>query len=142
MELKADVRYFSPQDWNKYFAREAHIICFKEIREPEMNRIDYALVTFDKDIPSTFCTCRELDAESVYWQYGGVFPNIEKSVSVWKNYVGVRDYSLERYKKVFTRIQNTNLPMLKLAMQAGFIIIGVMNFKAEIFLELLLERGN
>jgi len=137
--MTADVRRISKEEWAKYFCTEAHIVCFEQVRSPDMDRIDFALLSFDKGNPSGFVTCREFDSETLYWQYGGAFPNIAKGVAVWKNYSGFRDYSLANYKRIMTYIENTNIPMLKMALQAGFRVIGTKTFKGDILLELLNE---
>ena len=43
------------------------------------------------------------------------------------------------YKRITTYIQNTNSPMLRIAMKVGFKIIGTRTFKGDVMVEFLLE---
>lgn len=133
---------FSADEW-KNMAENAHRYCFAEIRPSDMDRISYALMGVDGEVPTGYVTVRELDSESVYWQYGGAFKSIEKSINVLKTYQGFINRTKEMgVKRISTYIQNTNLPMLKMAMHCGFRIIGTRTFKNEIFCELINELDN
>jgi len=133
------VRKFSPTEW-AVMAENAHRYCFSEIRPADMDRISFAIASFEDEVPFGYVTVRELDSESVYWQYGGAFKSCEKSVKVLKHYQGYINFCKEAgYKRISTYIQNTNLPMLKMAMHCGFRIIGVRLFQNEVFCELLNE---
>lgn len=128
------------KDWEKYSA-DAHMVCFGEVRPAGMNRIDFALTTLEDDVPLTYMTCREVDSESVYMQYGGAFPSAKGTV---KSFIGyammIADLGL-RYKRATTLISNKNHTMLKFAMKVGMEIIGVRLFNGEIFVEHMIEFG-
>ncbi len=127
---------YNSDQW-KFHAENAHMAVFGEVRPAEMNRIDFALLTHKDNLPIAFCTCRELDDESVYMQYGGAFkPGSPSSFISYSMFIGTLK---ENYNRVTTLIQNTNIVMLKFAMKVGFRIIGIRNFNNEIFCELLLD---
>ena len=135
------VSKLTPAAWEQ-ISENTHKYCFKEIRPADMDRISFALVAYFKDKPAGYVTCRELDAETLYWQYGGAFPTIEKSINTLKVYQALMDESFKQgFLRITTYIQNDNYPMLKLALHCGYKIIGVRNFKNEIFVELLKENN-
>lgn len=130
------------KEWEK-MAEDAHVICFNEKRPSYVNRIDYALLVVDQktDKPVSYITVKEFDNETAYWQHGGGFPGTI-GIPVYQAYRACIAYSKERYKRIFTLIENKNTPMLKMAMKVGFRIIGVKNIANEIMLEHLIEfRG-
>ncbi len=134
------IQELDPEQWS-VFSEDAHRSCFSEFRPAYTDRIDYALLAHD---PATrgimgYVTVRELDHESAYWQYGGAFPTIEKSAHVFKVYLHFIEHMRQRYKRVTTLVENSNVSYLKLAMKAGFRIIGVRMFKGVILVELLLD---
>ena len=129
-----------PAEWDKY-SQDAHAVCFGEVRPAGMNRIDFALTTIENDIPLSYMTCREVDSESIYMQYGGAFPSAKGSVKSFISYTMMINHLSTRYKRASTLISNTNHAMLKFAMKVGLEIIGVRLFKGEIFVEHLIEFG-
>lgn len=131
--------YKSPEEWSK-FAADAHLVVFGEHRPPDLNRIDFAVLTVDNGVPMTFMTAREFDAESIYMQYGGSFPTALGTLRSYKSYDMIVSDFLSKYKRVTTLVENTNTPMLKFAMKRGLRIIGMRTFKGTIFLEHLIER--
>lgn len=130
----------SSSEWDKYSA-DAHLICFGEERPAGMNRIDFALTAIEGDIPQAYMTCREVDSESVYMQYGGAFPSSKGTIKSFIGYTSMIAELAHRYKRASTLISNKNHAMLKFAMKVGLDIIGIRNFKGEIFLEHLIEFG-
>lgn len=133
------VEVLSKRDWLQ-LAESAYRISFDGTRGVDHDRIDYALLAVNEaNVPMGFITCREHDAESVYWQFGGAFPGTEKSVHTLRAYLAGVEWTKAKYKRVWTLIENTNAPMLKLAAKVGFKITGVRNFKGSILVEHLLE---
>lgn len=129
---------FSPQEWKK-LAHNAHLTCFNELRDPSFDRIAFALLTVRDGTPLNYCTVKELDAESCYWQYGGAFPSSEGTIQSFRSYKRNAEYCLTQYKRITTYIQNINVVMIKIALKVGFVIVGTRNFKGEVFVEFLLE---
>lgn len=130
---------FMPADQWKQYSEQAHLICFNEHRPADMNRIDFALVADLDGIPQAYMTCREVDAETVYMQYGGAFPSAKGTVKSFRSYEAILGKLSSVYKHGTTLIENTNTPMLRFAMQAGLRVIGVRNFKQSILLEHFIE---
>lgn len=139
--MSAFVVKFDKDAWAKEWAELSHQIVFDEKRPSEMNRIDFALVVVNglTNKPAGFCTVRELDSESVYWQYGGAFPETIGTIWVATCYQAFIDWCRGKYKRITTLVSNENIAYLKLCMKYGFRIIGVRVFKDEIFVELLNE---
>ena len=134
-------------EFNK-IAEDAHWGCFKDFRPKEMNRFNYALLTKSEDKGLTsYCTILEHDAESAYMQHGGSFHPDNKLLTT-KSYLSMIEYLKKKYPVITTRIFNWNVPMLKLALQAGFLIHGVEyykespNFKGGVLLCLNLESDH
>lgn len=133
-----------PKDEWSVCSAKAHLVSFGQGRPPEFERIDYALLAVRGETPLGYITCREHDGNTVYWQFGGSFPGTRGTVLTWKLYQAGIALARESYQRITTYISNENIPMLKLAMKAGFRVIGVRNFKRNILLELMLdfEGGN
>lgn len=128
-----------PEHWQR-MSEKAHLVCFDKHKPKEMDRIDFALLAVkDGEDLLGYLTCREMDSETLYWQFGGAFPGTKStsvSFSVYKLFVV---YSKQNYKRVTTLIENDNTVMLKMAMKVGFKIVGLRNYKGLILLEHLLE---
>lgn len=130
MELKV----LSSDEWS-VFAEAAHLAVFGEHRPSSMNRIDFALVSEKDGVPMSYTTIREVDSESVYMNYGGSFPSAKGTIYSMKSYIAFIDFLKSKYQNITTLIENTNTPMLKFAMKAGLVVIGVRTFKKSILLE-------
>ncbi len=135
------VDILTPQQWKNH-SEQAHAAVFGEIKRADLDRIDYAMVSRDGDILTGYITCREWDAETIYWQFGGAFPGTKSTSLSFKSYTACVEYAKKRYKRVTTLIENTNPVMLKFAMKVGFKIVGIRNFRGQILLEHLLEFEN
>lgn len=125
-------------EWDK-LAANAHLISFGEIRPPEFNRFHYALVCCDDENIYSYTTIIELDQESAYMQHGGAMPNIKGSIMVKRCYAMTVAWLKLRYKRISTRIKNTNIAMLKLALSEGLKVIGCDCYPDGVFLHLNLE---
>lgn len=120
----------------KSMSEEAHRICFSEVKPVGRERVDFALlVTNDDDFPLGYTTCKELDSETIYLQFGGCFPGTKDSVLAFKSYVAGIEFLKKDYKNVCFYVKNDNFAMLKFAMKTGFKIIGVKNRNGDILLE-------
>lgn len=136
---RIQVEQLFPDEWRS-ISESAHLAMFDEKRSSSMDRIDYALVLKDEKGLCGYCTCRELDDESVYWQYGGAFPGTHGTSKAVEVYMILVEWAHEKYKRITTLVENENVRYLKLAMHAGFRIIGCRNFGGKILVELLNER--
>lgn len=130
--------------WLAEFSANAHLAVFNEHMPPGLDRIDFALLAVQKlggeDKATAYLTARELDSESVYMKHGGVFESIKGTVYSIQTYRAFIKYLIERYERITTLVENTNVAYLKFALALGFLIIGVRTFKGSIFLELHLEK--
>lgn len=134
-----NVQVIQKDDW-KELSEKAHLIVFNEAKDSSIDRIDFALATESPDgVLLNYVTCRELDKESLYWQYGGSFPSAKGTVLSYRAVKALLDYCKMHYKRVSFYVENTNSAMLKMAMKCGFLITGVRNYKGSILLEHLLE---
>jgi hypothetical protein len=133
------VNQVSHKDWIKV-SEEAMVASFGARRSRELERFDFALAAIDKGGNlSGFITCIEMDAETLYWQFGGTFSNYTRSIAVFAGYRDFLKWAEARYKRVTTRIENKNLSMLKLALAAGFIVVGTYYANQKLYLELTNE---
>ena len=106
-------------------------------------RFDFALLCHDgNSVPTSFVTCKEVTKDDVYVDFGGTFPN-QRGYVTYRNIQDMIKTLSEKYQTVFTHVQNTNYPMLKLYLHEKFEIIGVRVKKdGRIFCELKKElRG-
>lgn len=129
-------------NWKK-FSESAHLICFKENRAHSLDRIDFALLAInDIDIPCGYVTCRETDSETLYWAFGGAFPSVKGTINSYRCYEDFIKWTAARYKRVYTLIENTNSPMLRMAAHVGFFVVGIKNFHGQVLLEHMMEFEN
>lgn len=124
------------EDW-MVLSDKAHLVVFNETRKPEMERIDFALmVESNAGIPMQYATCRELDSESLYFQYGGSFPGTKGTIKSIQCMELILDWAeFAGYRRIAFLVENTNQAMLKLALRCGFLITGIRNFKGMILVE-------
>lgn len=141
-EVRYTVQKIPHYEWTRYMSENAHLIVFDEKRPKDMERIDFALLCTDEsDTPLTYVTCRELDSETLYWQFGGSFPGTKGTTKSYHSYIHTTEACWDLgYKRITTLIENTNCVMIKFAMKIGYKIIGIRNFKNHIMLEHLLEK--
>ncbi len=127
------------EEWAE-ISENAFSVAFNESRPKEQDRIDFAIVVETKELkPLGYATCREHDEATLYVQYGGTFHGARGTSLSYSAYLAGIDYCKTRYKRLVTKIENTNQVMLKFAMRAGFIIVGVNNYNGHTLLELMLE---
>lgn len=120
-------------------SEHAHIISFEEKKPREWDRIDYALIVNKDNVPMGFVTCREHDAHTLYWQFGGAFPGTKETSLSFLGYQALVQYVKPQYKRLTTLIENENTAMLKMAMKVGFRIVGIRFYNGSVLLEHVLE---
>jgi RimJ/RimL family protein N-acetyltransferase len=133
------VKQLSPDEW-RALSEDAHLVMFGENRPASMDRIDYALIVEEEGVPCGYLTAKELDAEGVYWQFGGAFPGTQGSGRSAQCYEKLLEWTFERYKRITTLVENANVRYLKFAMHFGFRIIGCRMFDGIVLVELLNKR--
>lgn len=137
--MKVFVDKFSSREWAEY-SEQAHLICFSEIKPKEWDRIDFALVVRSEEKLMGYVTCREISADTVYWQFGGSFPDTKGTTKSWRCMNALVDFCREaKYKRITYLVENDNYAMLKMSMLMGFKIVGLRTFKDSVLLEHLRE---
>ena|SRR3990167_3544429 len=127
------------KDWGARFSEYAHEICFNKKKPSEFDRIDYALLCIDDKIPVGYMTCRELDSTTVYWQFGGAFPNIKDTVKSYSALQAFVRWHQEKYKRIVTYVENDNTVYLKMLLRIGFLITGIRTYEGTVLLEHVLK---
>lgn len=130
------VRKFEKEAW-KQISKEIHAYSFGEKLEPDEETISFALMAVKNDEPQSYCTIIELDKNTCYMQHGGALPASQGTINVAKSYAMMVLWIKEKYPRITTRIKNDNIKMIKLALSAGFVIIGVEMYEDGIFLSLI-----
>jgi hypothetical protein len=136
-----EIVILSKEQWQE-LSDNAHAICFNESNFSAIERVDYALLVIKDDVPMVYATIREHDSATAYLSHGGSLPSAKGTTASFAAYMYVIKYLCGKYDVLSTRIQNTNKPMLKFAMKAGFIIDGISYHKNKVYLEHILEVKN
>lgn len=134
-----EIEKITAKEWIELYSELAHSAVFKERKPKHFDRIDFALLAKKAATIMGYVTCREHDHETLYWQFGGAFADAKASINVLPCYLQMIEACRKDYKRVYTLIENTNFAMLRLAMRAGFRIMGVRAYQNSILLEHLLE---
>lgn len=129
------VQRFTSAQWEP-IAESAHKALFGVVREGALNRHHFVVAIYGDGVLGGYFTCLEMDSETVYIQYGGVFPNFEKTVHVVPGYLKMLSFLRANYKRASTKIDSKNIPMLKMALQAGFEIVGTSLHDNKLFIDL------
>lgn len=124
-----------PIDW-KSVSKNTHAAVFGTVRDPDVDRIDFSLIVSINEVPLGYITGKELDSETVYWQFGGT---LRKDFRTIRAYQMCIDEMKKYYKRITTCILNTNQTMLKMAMHVGFLINGVRYHDGKVLVELVKE---
>lgn len=127
-----------PKEWREQ-SEAAHTVVFGKRKPASWDRLDFILVAGDGKTPAGYVSCREHDAETVYWQFGGSFPGARDTLSSFKAFSAFVEWTRPKYKRATCLIENDNLVMLKMAMKVGFRIVGVRCFEGKVLLEHLLS---
>lgn len=133
------LKMLKPREW-EILSENAHAAAFNKHKPASWDRIDFALLFLGNDVPLGYVTCREHDAETLYFQFGGSFPAARSTSLSFKGYKMAIEWTSTRYKRITTVIENGNVVMLKMAMKVGFRIVGTRTFSGQVLLELLLEH--
>lgn len=124
-------------------AHDVHINVFGEL--PSSSKVDFALVVQNNSLPCFYfgyVTCRELDAETLYWSYGGMFEKHRNTNFSLRAMYALLGWCSERYARLNTLIEQENTKMQRLSLKAGWLVSGVKQFKHELLIELTKEfRG-
>lgn len=130
----------SKTEWAKC-SEDAHRAVFNKVKPGHFDRIDYALLAVleETDQPVGFVTVREVDHETVYWQFGGGFSWARKSILMGRTYDALLEAQSRKSKRMVTYIENENVPMLRLALSRGLRICGLRSLKESALVEFVKE---
>jgi hypothetical protein len=134
-----------PRDKWEAFRENAHKSVFKENCPSGQKLVDFAVlaVETETDTPLTYVTCKELDDETVYWSYGGAFPETIGTTKTWSAYkVMTKKMADMGYRKILKRVKNTNHTMMKFALRMGYTVIGIRHIEDSTMVELMMEVGD
>ncbi len=122
-------------------SERAHLIVFNELKKPEMDRIDFALLVESKSgEPMHYAECRELAKGALFIQYAGSFPGTKGTINSIRCFEQILEWAdFAGYQRISFLVENTNEPALKLAMRLGFLITGLRTHKGRVLLEHILE---
>ena len=129
---------FTRSEWAQW-SEKAHLICFQERKPAEWDRIDFALVVKNEERLLGYVTCREIDHETLYWQFGGAFPGTKETALSYKVHLRLIEACKAHYKRIVFFVENTNTPMLKMALKSGFRIFGTRFHAGSVLVEHVLE---
>ena len=135
--MSVEVKQFTPEEWYRY-AEEAHKLVFKKHRDPWVDRISFAWLAYSGNGAIGYVTCRELDCHSLYWQFGGALDEKRGLLAV-RGFEAFFQKAKDKYRRVSTLVENSNVAYLHLLMKMGFRVIGLRVFEGSILLELLVE---
>jgi hypothetical protein len=110
--------------WNE-LSEQAHLVCHKEIRPKSMNTIDFAIVIYDDEKLLSYATVIEMEKNIAHMQHGGAFPEIKGTAMSFRSYKSIIENLKSDYEGLTTNIENINTPMLKFALNVGFIPVGI-----------------
>lgn len=136
-----EILKIDPETWKEKYAANARLSVFGEIVEPEDERIDYALlVAKDKELV-IYVTLKELSRRHVFMCFGGSFPNSRgKSELVRGAFLTMVEKLFETYDEVTFHTKNSNYPMQRLSMHAGFVVVGITFGDKHVLLEYNLKK--
>jgi len=132
-------KWIPAEVWSE-FSEGSHFAIFNEYKDHKRETIQKAILALNpKDDPVGYVTTIEMDAGTIYWQYGGIFNDFrnrdfgEAVVNTGLN------LCRQQYDRVTFRVENTNAAMIKTALKCGFLIDGVRIFNQKTYLEHTLE---
>jgi len=131
-----NLNFYTKDEWQEY-SKQFHALVFNNSDFSDIENIDFACVVFDKDTAIGFSTMRVLDKYHVYMQYGGTLD--KSNYTNLKGYLKLIEALKDNFLNITTLIENNNKSMIKLAMKAGFEIIGIRYKKGSIYLEHSIE---
>jgi len=137
--VKYAVQTLTREEWQP-LAETAHSALFGTHRPASLDRSTYTIfLTGDNDAPLAYVQVRETDADTVYWQYGGVFADVPRTqtLALYKALLGAQ--RSRGTKRLVTGVSNKNNVYLKTCMKMGFTIIGTRFDGTELYVELSLE---
>lgn len=131
-----EVKRIDPAEW-KWMAKNAHVAVFDETWNAELERISFALLMVQAETNRliSYATVQVIDPQTVYLQYGGVFPKFRGTPLSFLSFKEMLIELKKSFSKIITLVENSNYPMLRFYMKEFFVITGIRYFKEHILLE-------
>lgn len=134
------IEFIDKTTWVKDFSEAAHLLTFRMLKPASWDRIDFAMLAVDDDGSYLgYAVCSERDSSTLFWQFGGLLPGSKSEGRAKEVMKCLLECARAKYTRLGFLVENDNLPMMKVAMDAGFRIVGLRSFKGFILLEHLLE---
>src|SRR6185295_17570250 len=133
-----EAKYFTKDEW-KDLSKNAHESVFNQMWNPDMERIDYAMLLIKDEDPIAYVTLKEQSPNHIYLQYGGAFGPFKGTRTSFGAFVKMVDELKKKYKKISTLVENNNWGMLKFYWTEKFLVTGIRYFKKSVLLELTFE---
>lgn len=139
MKLKAN--HVSKEIWD-IISQKAHTGLFGNLYSEDFKKYDFTiLVTNEDDEQVCYSMVKEIDAESAFLTFGGTFePFRGKNLTV-ECLKKISESLLAKYKYLGFCCRANNAPMVKVGLDCGYKIIGLLEIYGLPNLEFLLERG-
>jgi hypothetical protein len=118
-----EIKIIYPEQF-KPLSREMYKRVFNEEHPRQEERIDFACVFFYQENPVGYVTCYERNSEVLYIQFGGTFPEYRNRRAVFVAFDLLNIKLLKKYQFLTAKIKSENIPMLKLAFECGWRIVG------------------
>lgn len=129
------VEKISKDQW-ALLSKNSNAAVFGEQVNPSSERIDFAYILLMEESMKGFASCQERDADSVHIQYGGIaLPFQHKKIASKTMHLLLHKLA-EQYKRVTMLVENTNVPMLRLALSHGIYPIGIRTYKGSVLVEM------
>lgn len=140
--MNLSTRVVSKKEWD-LFALEVHKELFGEFGLDHFRSYDFTiLVEHENGDKVAYVNIKELDAESAYVTFGGLFKEYRGYGVGFKSLNLAVDELLKKYLRVGFACRTKNFAMIKMGISKGFEIIGLKKMYGFNYLEFTLERGN
>lgn len=136
MKLKTNI--ISREIWLQDFGYDAHQDLFGNFDLETMPFFDFAvLVTSEENERLTYGLAKEVDRDSLYFTYGGMFSKFRNQKMGAECFHAVVDAAKSDYKRAGFATKTSNIGMIKLGFNEGFEIVGLRLIKEILYVELL-----
>lgn len=136
--MKLKTERFSKDVWLSVFGTEAHQDLFGTFDLETMPFFDFAiLVTNGYDEKLTYGLAKEIDRDSLYFTYGGMFSKFRNQKLGSECFHAVVESAKGNYKRAGFSTKTSNIGMIKLGFNEGFEIVGIRLIKQVPYVELL-----
>lgn len=126
------------ETWLRDCARNAHKAVFDEDTSFEEGAFTTAMLVIDDsaNTPIIYMTFHEVQKKAVFVEYGGSFPPYRGNPKVYRAFNHANEwFRLSGYSRVGMITRNTNTAMNKLAIHAGYIVVGMQFQNQKFYLE-------